>query len=192
VPASLLSMAPPRFRSRLRRKRPRGNGSLGNWWLVWRMPVLLLVVMAVWWFGFRPVAQPRDWARVEHSFAMCGTRSAGEAGCVVDGDTLILGFGKAQRRIRLKGFDAPESNGACAAESQLAVQAREALHRWLGQGAFEWDGGDTPPRDQYGRELRAARRIATDGSTQYLADAMINSGLASGSGWGSTQRDWCK
>lgn len=156
------------------------------------MPVLLLVVMAVWWFGFRPVPQPRDWARVEQDFALCGERSGGLAGCVVDGDTLILGFGKAQRRIRLTGFDAPELNGACAAESQLAVQAREALHQWLEQGAFEWDGGDTPPRDQYGRELRAARRIATDGSTQYLADAMINAGLASGSGWGSTQRDWCK
>lgn len=110
----------------------------------------------------------------------------------MDGDTLILGFGKAQRRIRLTGYDAPELNGACPAESRRAVEARDALHQWLGQGTFEWDGGAAPPRDPYGRELRAVRRTLPDGSREYLADTMIDRGLAGGSGWGSAEPEWCE
>ncbi|WP_252259671.1 thermonuclease family protein [Erythrobacter aurantius] len=185
-------MSPPRFRSRLRRNRPRMGSPLGNWWLVWRMPVLLLIVMAVWWFGLRPLSDDAEWQTVNDRFALCGARGSSQPGCVVDGDTLILGFSKAQRRIRLTGFDAPELNGACPAESRRAIEARDALHQWLGQGAFEWDGGDAPPRDQYGRELRAVRRTMADGSREYLADTMINRGLAGGSGWGSTEPDWCE
>lgn len=111
---------------------------------------------------------------------------------MADGDTLIIGFGKERRRIRLTGFDAPELDGACPAERETAIAAREALHAWLGQGGAEWDGAADPPYDQYGRELRAASRTGRDGKREYLADTMIARGLAEPSGWGAEAVDWCK
>lgn len=134
----------------------------------------------------------QDWVRVTDSFGLCGTGTARSDGCVVDGDTVVIGFGSQRRRIRLTGFDAPELEGACAAESERANAARERLHQWLGKGPFEWTGGAKPPRDQYGRELRSARRIGADGRVDDLAEAMINTGFASESGWGAIQVDWCK
>ncbi|MEM7779470.1 MAG: hypothetical protein AAF697_03650 [Pseudomonadota bacterium] len=163
-----------------------------DWWLLWRVPVLALIVMAAWWFGFRPIAMEQGWVEVTEDFALCGGEGPTAAGCVVDGDTLVIGFGSERRRIRLTGFDAPELEGACGLEEVLAQSAKEELHKWLGEGPFEWNGDADPPRDQYGRELRAARRILPDGSRDYLADAMIATGLAAESGWGTTPRDWCE
>ncbi|QPC98930.1 thermonuclease family protein [Qipengyuania soli] len=90
------------------------------------------------------------------------------------------------RRIRLTGFDAPEMDGACAAERTRAQEAKRALHAWLAGGPFEWNGGADPPRDKYGRELRAARRGKDE-----LADHMIGLGLAEGGGWTTQRIDWC-
>lgn len=183
----------PRRSSAPRFKRPRRSASsrLADWWLIWRVPILLTIVMATWWFVFRPITQEQGWVAVTDRFAICGAPGPSEAGCVVDGDTLVIGFGPERRRIRLTGFDAPELEGACPAESRLAIAAQGRLHQWLGEGAFEWNGADDPPYDQYGRELRAARRTSPDGRTETLADAMIASGLASESGWGAEERDWC-
>jgi len=122
---------------------------------------------------------------------LCGDGSGNAAGCVVDGDTVIMGFGSERRRIRITGFDAPEIDGACAAEREVAQKARQHLHLWLNEGAFEWSGGDNPPRDQYGRALREVRRSLPDGERDNLADTMIDSGLASASGWGADPVDWC-
>ena len=180
---------PPRFRRPSTRRGPFAR--LTDWWLLWRVPVLLLLVMTAWWFVFRPIAQEQGWVRVTERFAVCAGGGEREAGCVVDGDTVVIGFGPQQRRIRLTGFDAPELDGACAEETRLAIAARDRLHQWLGEGPFEWNGAEDPPYDQYGRELRAARRVAADGSSETLAEAMIASGLASESGWGTEERDWC-
>lgn len=148
--------------------------------------------MAAWWYGFRPIAQEQGWVEVRHGFAICGASGERQPGCVVDGDTLVIGFGSEQRRIRLTGFDTPELEGACQAESDLARTARQRLHDWLAEGAFEWNGADDPPRDQYGRELRSIRRVSADGSREYLAETMIAAGLASESGWGAAPIDWCE
>ncbi|WP_299196303.1 hypothetical protein [uncultured Erythrobacter sp.] len=153
--------------------------------------MLLLVVMALWWFVFRPITAEQGWERVSDRFAICGEQGAREAGCVVDGDTVVLGFGGQQRRIRLTGFDTPELDGACEAERALARTARARLHQWLAEGPFEWDGAGDPPRDQYGRELREVRRTQSDQSREYLAEVMIDADLASESGWGSSPKDWC-
>lgn len=125
-----------------------------------------------------------DWERMETRFTLCGDRY-GE-GCVIDGDTILLGRGKAARTIRLTGFNAPEIKGECPAESALAQRARLALRDWLNAGAFALDGGDAPPIDRYGRELRAARR-----GQEWLADTMIKSNLAQSTGWGTTRGGWC-
>ncbi|WP_156167344.1 thermonuclease family protein [Aurantiacibacter marinus] len=120
------------------------------------------------------------WEQARNQFTQCDQRSS--AACTVDGDTVRI----TNRRIRLTGFDTPELRGSCQAERQLAVVAREELTQWLNRGPFELDGGAEPPRDQYGRELRAARREG-----EYLADVMIARGLARSNGWGAGAADWC-
>lgn len=143
------------------------------------MVVLVLVLGA--WLLLRDVLQPPPpVSAVDMRFGICGER--GGAACVIDGDTLAIG----QRRVRLTGYDAPELEGACEAERAKARAAREELHAWLAKGRFSWTGGTAPPRDQYGRELREARR-----GDALLADHMIAAGLAEGSGWGAQSIDWC-
>ncbi|QIQ87237.1 thermonuclease family protein [Erythrobacter sp.] len=165
-----------------------------TWWLLWRVPALLGIVMAAWWFGVRPVLQERGWVAVETRFALCGEGSAGAGGCVVDGDTVVVFESVGEpRRIRLMGFDAPELDGACETERALARKAREALHEWLGEGPFEWNGGAAPPRDRYGRELRRARRASGEGEEpEMLAEAMIARGLAARGGRDAPKADWCE
>jgi len=180
----------PRFRLQ-RRSHWSARVGLFNWWLLWRVPALALVVMLVWWFVARPIALEQGWMEVGTRFALC-SEGPRQAGCVIDGDTVLVSEGAAQRRIRLTGFDAPELDGACDAERSLAMAARTRLHEWLNEGPFEWNGADNPPRDQYGRELRAARRSQPEGTRETLADVMIASGLASERGWGEPPRDWCE
>ncbi len=112
--------------------------------------------------------------------SLCAAAGAGGAACVIDGDTLAIG----PRRIRLTGYDAPEIDGLCEAERRLAQVAREELAAWLNLGAFELDGGAEPPRDDYHRELRAARRGGEE-----LAETMIERELARRS---RLDRGWCE
>ena len=155
--------------------------------------------MGVWWFFLRPVSAGDDWEDPQLSFGLCGQPGAGRA-CVIDGDTLHIRRGDNLRRVRITGFDAPELEGACPAESAKAIEARAALHAWLAEGAFEWDGGKRasdaggtsgPPTDKYGRELRALRRADGAGGHAMLADHMLKLGLAGESGWGTSPTDWC-
>ena len=178
----------PRFRTR---RQPRG-GELLSWWNLWRVPTLVTNVAAIWWFGVRPITDEQGWVTVNESFSLCGVGKR-TPGCGVDGDTLRLDArGQRPRRIRLTGFDTPELEGACEAESARARQAREALLAWLEQGPFEWNGANDPPYDQYGRELRQLRRTGPEGSREYLADILIDAGLADRSGWGELETDWCR
>ena len=154
----------------------------GGWRRVLRrafVPLLVLVLALVWAMRAGPLAPPPPVEEVDLTFGLCGE---GWGGCVVDGDTVRIG----KRRIRLTGFDAPELDGACDAEREKAREAREALLTWLAEGPFEWTADADTPYDQYGRELREARR-----GDQLLADYMIEAGLAEGSGWGAVRRDWC-
>lgn len=140
--------------------------------------------MGIWLFVDDRTRPKAAWARVETRFELCG--SGTNRACVIDGDTVRYGHLRGDRRIRLRGFDAPEMDGACEAERARAQEAKRALHAWMAQAPFEWDGGADPSRDRYGRELRAARR---DG--EMLADHMIGLGLADGGGWLTGRIDWC-
>ncbi|MDJ0978202.1 MAG: hypothetical protein QNI87_06680 [Erythrobacter sp.] len=178
-----------RFRPRPRRS-PR-NGLL-SWWNLWRVPTLVTIVAAIWWFGVRPVTDEQGWVPVDERFSLCGGADR-TRGCVVDGDTLFISErGARPRRVRLTGFDAPELNAACAPERELAAEAREALLDWLNRGPFEWSGAEDPPHDQYGRELREIRRLRSDGAPEYLSQALIEAGLADDTGWGASETDWCR
>ncbi|MEP5937916.1 MAG: thermonuclease family protein [Erythrobacter sp.] len=159
-----------------------------QWWSWWRTPIFVLLLAGGWWLmqAHEPVG---EWVQINQKFGVCGERGRPNA-CVSDGDTVTLGYGSNARRIRLTGFDTPEMEGACDAESATARVARTALRDWLNQGGFSWSGGKEPNYDKYGRELRSVRRALPDGSTQDLAEVMIKSGLAEGDGpWES--RDWC-
>ncbi len=164
-----------------------------SWWASVRVFVLAAAVTALWWFVYRPLTAEGEWIAVEKDYGLCAMRSDGPVqGCVIDGDTLAIGFGKQARRIRFTGYDAPELDGACEAERERAIKARDFLHAWLSEGAFEWSGADEPPYDQYGRELREVRREQPGNRYEYLADAMVEHDLAAASGWGTTPRDWCE
>ncbi len=86
--------------------------------------------------------------------------------CVVDGDTLWYQGTK----IRLLGIDAPEVEGRCAAERNLAQAATAELTRLLNTGLI-WIAYDG--QDRYGRHL--ARLWVREGE---VGPAMIAAGLA--------------
>ncbi|MEO1730340.1 MAG: hypothetical protein AAFR64_06345 [Pseudomonadota bacterium] len=181
----------PSTQPRLRTRRSSPRRWLLSWWNLWRVPTLVTLVAAGWWFGVKPITDEQGWVTVEQNFSLCG-EGPRTPGCVVDGDTVRIDTqGSRPRRIRLTGFDAAELDGACKTERALARQARVALAEWLAQGPFEWNGAADPPYDQYGRELRQVRRIRSDGTRDYLAQTMITRGLASDNGWGKELADWC-
>lgn len=152
------------------------------------VPLLAIGLVGAWYL-FEPRLFPQEWVQISAQFGTCGERGR-PFHCVSDGDTVTIGYGPNSRRVRLTGFDAPETQGRCPAENAQALLAQRELRSWLNSGPFEWDGGARPPRDQYGRELREARRIRTDGSYDDLARYMIDKGLAEGDGpW--ERRDWC-
>ncbi|WP_118858272.1 thermonuclease family protein [Sphingomonas mesophila] len=121
--------------------------------------------------------------RVDRDFTICG-RQRGHA-CVVDGDTFRLG----QRRIRIVGIDAPETQGQCAAERALALRATEGLQRLLNQGPFTMTAGLDDMTDRYGRELRVVSRTRPDGTRQSIAAEMRDAGLAAR--YLGRKSDWC-
>lgn len=182
----------PRSDRRFRTHRASRRRSFLSWWSLWRVPTLVTLVAALWWFAVRPLTSSEDWVRIDQPFSLCGEGER-TAACVIDGDTVLIASpGTAQRRIRLTGFDAPELDGACDTERALAEDARRALLAWLSDGPAQWSGADDPPYDKYGRELREVRRIRANGSRELLADRMITSGLAAPTGWETQPRDWCR
>ena len=167
---------PARFDAAWNRRR-----RLARLWRKVRVWLVILAVMGAALAWHLVGGNEPDWQLVETPFGVCG-EARGSAGCVIDGDTLAIG----RRRIRLTGYDAPELDGACAAEQRLAIEARDAVAAWLDAGPFEMTAADSAPRDRYGRELLAARR-----GSETLADHMIARGLAAETGWGAAPRDWC-
>ena len=168
---------PPRFDAKWNDRRRRASA-----WRRWRarLAVFAIVLVAIAVSLYQRSTAP--WTPVRSEFTICGR--GGSAQCVVDGDTVRIG----DRRIRLTGFDAPEMDGVCVEEQARAREAQVELARWLNAGPFELDGGADPPRDRYGRELRAARR-----GSQQLADHMLARNLAHSGGWADWgEPNWCR
>jgi micrococcal nuclease len=111
------------------------------------------------------------------------TRDGRSQTCVIDGDTILIGYPPKGRKIRMSDYNAPEIKGECPAESALALGARAALLEWLNRGPFEMSGGDDPAYDKYGRELRAFKRTSSDGSDDWLVETILASNTAR-SEWG--------
>ncbi len=99
--------------------------------------------------------------------------------CVVDGDTLwYQGI-----KIRLLDIDAPEVEGLCLNERQLAQFAKLELTRLLNTGLIRitYDG-----QDRYGRHL--ATLLVREGE---VGPAMLAAGLAESFGQRSPS-PWCR
>lgn len=110
-------------------------------------------------------------------------------GCY-DGDTCtvtIMGlpavFGR-HLPVRLAGIDAPEINGKCPRERELAIQARDLVRRRLRQ-AVQVDLLN-PARDKY---FRLLARIHADGHD--LSAELLAQGLAVPYKGGHKESAWC-
>lgn len=176
---------PPRFHTRQFPRRRRKKSILRS-----ARPFLWLALILAIAAGFNKWRggdwlSPTDWQSAPSRFTICG--EGGSAACVIDGDTIAIG----KRKIRLTGFNAPELAGECPAEALLAQRARSELAAWLNAGSVEFDGGDEPPFDQYGRELRSASRLTADGKREWLAEHMIEAGYAQSTGWDAPRGGWC-
>ena len=126
----------------------------------------------------RPRPEPGRPERVAETFIPCGAARA--FACVVDGDSFRLG----ERKIRVRGIDAPEREGACPAETALAARSAAALLRELNRGPFIMTAERRDERDQYGRELRVLTR---DGRS--IGDALVAAGLAQD--YRGKKLSWC-
>lgn len=146
----------------------------------------LILAGAAWIAGLPNMGG--SWKAESQRFTICGQGRS--QACVIDGDTIAIGYPPKGRKIRMSDYNAPELSGECPAESALALAARAALLEWLNRGPFEMSGGDDPPYDQYGRELRALKRSAPGGSDDWLVDTMLASKTAR-SEWGDRGGNWC-
>lgn len=180
---------PPRFGRQGGRGRAGSKRSRIGW-----LPALLvigLVFAAAFYedptsFG-APGFMLGDAERVSASFARCGRGDwTGGAACVSDGDTFRIG----NRRIRVVGIDTAEKDARCPAEAVLAERSTAALLGWLNRGPFDMRTKVGDDRDKYGRDLRAISRTMPDGSTEWLAEYMIDEGGARRylGGW---RGGWC-
>ena len=140
---------------------------MGRWGRRFRALLLLGVLLALSWWLSRPPAPSVGPERVAERFTRCGQDSG--FACVVDGDSFRLGA----RRIRIRGIDAPEREGACPAETVLAAQSAARLAELLSAGPFTMTAVGGDERDQYDRELRVVTR---DGRS--IGEAMVAAGLA--------------
>ena len=153
---------------------------------------LALILAATIWLINQPSLGGR-WQRASQTFTICG-QGRSEA-CVIDGDTIVIGYPPKARKIRISDYNAPELDGQCAAESALALTSRAELLGWLNRGPFEMSGGDSPPYDKFGRELRELKRTLPNGDDDWLLDTMLaHHGGRSKWGMAFNRKDdgWCR
>jgi micrococcal nuclease len=144
-----------------------------RWWLGAALLIAAIWAMSWKWPGrIAPDAFPTGpTEQISGPFVRCGQGRG--AGCVPDGDTLIIG----KRTVRIIGIDAPELHPArCAAEAQQGEAAAQALLALLNQGPFTLAGPTPVVRDDYGRELRHVLRARPNGVVQSIADDLVATG----------------
>jgi len=96
--------------------------------------------------------------------------------CVVDGDTFWLNGEK----VRIADIDAPEINGKCPYERQLAIKSRDRLAQLMDRSATLQRQGE----DRYGRTLATVYR-----NGRSLGEQLVNEGLARN--WTGRRQPWC-
>jgi endonuclease YncB( thermonuclease family) len=104
---------------------------------------------------------------------------------ITDGDSITIPAGGTQTgfRLRLEGYDTPETNSPCKAEREHAQKAKARLAELARDGLEIVSGLKT---ERYGRIL--ARAFTRDGES--IALIMINERLAR-SNSGEARGSWC-
>jgi micrococcal nuclease len=103
---------------------------------------------------------------------------------VVDGDTLHLDCGAGLRKVRLMGYDTPESHAPhCAAEAQAAARTTAFLQALVNAGPVT--GVRVTGQDRNGRDLDYIEVAGQD-----ITQAMLASGLALPYA-GHAHPNWC-
>ena len=100
---------------------------------------------------------------------------------VWDGDSIRLGMGQQSEAVRIFNIDAPEMEGRCTYETDLARQAKIRLAEILQGGRVEILRQGT---DRYGRTLAAIRVEGQD-----VGDILVGQGLART--WAGRREPWC-
>jgi endonuclease YncB( thermonuclease family) len=100
---------------------------------------------------------------------------------VWDGDSLRLGLTSQAEAVRIFNIDAPEIDGACAEESELAQRAKTRLSEILDASRVEIFRQGA---DRYGRTLAAVRVDGAD-----VGDQLVREGLART--WAGRREPWC-
>ena len=107
------------------------------------------------------------------ALALCPPPPAIRHTCVVDGDTVWI----EGEKIRLAGIDAPEINGRCEYERNLARQARDRLVSLLNSRTIVIERTGT---DRYGRTLAYVSGAG---------EVLVQEGLAKR--WRGRREPWC-
>ena len=100
---------------------------------------------------------------------------------VWDGDSIRLGMGQQSEAVRIFNIDAPEMEGRCIHETDLALQSKIRLAELLKGQRVEILRQGT---DRYGRTLAAIRVEGRD-----VGDILVDEGLART--WAGRREPWC-
>ena len=100
---------------------------------------------------------------------------------VWDGDSIRLGTTRLSEAVRIFNIDAPEIEGQCAYETDLALQSKIRLAELLKGQRIEILHQGT---DRYGRTLAAIRVEGRD-----VGDILVSEGLART--WAGRREPWC-
>lgn len=100
---------------------------------------------------------------------------------VWDGESIRLGTTRQSEAVRIFNIDAPEMEGRCAYETDLALQAKIRLAEILEGRRVEILRQGT---DRYGRTLAAVRVEGQD-----VGDILVGEGLART--WTGRREPWC-
>ena len=100
---------------------------------------------------------------------------------VWDGDSIRLGTTRQSEAVRIFNIDAPEIEGQCAYETDLALQSKIRLAELLKGQRIEILRQGT---DRYGRTLAAIRVEGRD-----VGDILVDEGLART--WAGRREPWC-
>lgn len=112
---------------------------------------------------------------------LCATHCESVVLRIWDGDTFRIGFGQDSERVRLEHIDAPEIEGRCPFEIQLAQRSKLRLAELLR------DRDVTIARhgkDVHGRTLATVAVAGVD-----IGDILVDEGLART--WNGRREPWC-
>ena len=112
-----------------------------------------------------------------------------QADAVIDGDTLrvrarIWLDQEVDTIVRLEGIDAPELDGSCGSERELAARARDRLAELIGDGVIALL---QVRHDKYGGRVLAT---VTDARGRDVGAALVRAGLARAY-QGGARVSWC-